>query len=676
MKTHARTTLLSVLLIVCWAVMPAQAQPPLPPDLTELTLQQLMTIKVTTVSKREEILFNAAAAAYVITGEEIRRAGVRSIPEALRMAPGVDVAQLDANKWAISIRGFNGRFSNKLLVLIDGRSVYTPLFAGVFWDVQDTLLEDIDRIEVIRGPGSTLWGANAVNGVINIITKKASTTQGGYVEGGGGTEERGFGSVRYGGEFAEGGFYRAYAKYFRRDRFITQAGRDGADDWEAFRGGFRTDWDLSAHDSLTVQGDMYRGTYGQTTMIASLLPPFSETSEPTNTFSGGNMLARWRHRLAERSETVLQLYYDRTHRNESLFREDRDTVDLDFQHHVGLGARHDVVWGVDARLSFDDIEGSSTISFTKSNRMFHRVGGFMQDQITLIEDRLFLTLGTKVEHALFSGFQVQPSARLLWTPADGHAVWAAVSRAVRTPSRGEVDVRSNALTRPPDPTDPSGLPTLFRAIGSRDFGSEEVIASEIGYRVKPTDWVMIDVAGFYNIYNNLRTSEPGTPFLSSSPAPPHIEVPLRVDNKLAGRTVGVEIATTWRPVSFWKLQLNYSFLDIHLDPDPSSRDTVTKTDEGLSPRHQVQLLSHLNLPWRLQFDTAAYFVDRLPTFDLRRYLRLDVRLGWRPTPAFEINLVGQNLLEGSHREFGTILGDVINTTRVQRSVLVYATWRF
>ncbi|HWR21020.1 MAG TPA: TonB-dependent receptor [Verrucomicrobiae bacterium] len=676
MNTRIRTALLPLLLIIGWAVMPAQAQPPPPPDLTELPLEQLMMIKVTTVSKREEILFNTAAAAYVITGEEIHRSGVRSIPEALRMAPGVDVAQLDANKWAISIRGFNGRFSNKLLVLIDGRSVYTPLFAGVFWDVQDTLLEDIDRIEVIRGPGGTLWGANAVNGVINIITKKAGVAQGGYVEGGGGTEERGFGSVRYGGQFAEGGFYRAYAKYFRRDRFITPAGQDAADDWETYRGGFRTDWDLSADDSLTVQGDMYRGTYGQTTMIASLFPPFSETSEPTNTFSGGNVLARWRHRLTERSETILQLYYDRTHRNESLFREDRDTVDLDFQHRVGLGARHDVVWGVDARLSFDDIEGSSTISFTRSNRMFHRVGGYIQDQITLIADRLYLTLGTKVEHALFSGFQVQPSARLLWTPADGHAVWAAVSRAVRTPSRAEVDVRSDALTVPPDPTDPSGLPTLFRVAGSHDFGSEEVIASEIGYRVKPTDWVMIDITAFYNIYNNLRTTEPGTPFLSSSPAPPHIEVPLRVDNKLAGRTVGVEIATTWRPVSFWKLQLHYSFLDIHLDPDPSSRDTVTKTDEGLSPRHQVQLLSHLNLPWRLQFDTAAYFVDRLPTFDLRRYLRLDVRLGWRPTQAFEINLVGQNLLEGSHREFGTILGDIINTTRVQRSVLVYATWRF
>lgn len=273
MKKRIRTALLPLLLIIGWAVMPAQAQPPLPPDLMELTLQQLMTIKVTTVSKREEILFNTPAAAYVITGEEIRRSGVRSIPEALRMVPGVDVAQLDANKWAISIRGFNGRFSNKLLVLIDGRSVYTPLFAGVFWDVQDTLLEDIDRIEVIRGPGGTLWGANAVNGVINIITKKASVTQGGYVEGGGGTEERGFGSVRYGGRFAEGGFYRAYAKYFRRDRFITPAGRDGADDWEAYRGGFRTDWDLSADDSITVQGDMYRGTYGQTTMIASLLPP-------------------------------------------------------------------------------------------------------------------------------------------------------------------------------------------------------------------------------------------------------------------------------------------------------------------------------------------------------------------------------------------------------------------
>jgi iron complex outermembrane receptor protein len=303
------------------------------------------------------------------------------------------------------------------------------------------------------------------------------------------------------------------------------------------------------------------------------------------------------------------------------------------------------------------------------------VGGFIQDQIALIKDRLYLTLGTKVEHALFSGFQVQPSARLLWTPADGHAVWAAVSRAVRTPSRAEVDVRTNVLVTPPVPTDPSGLPTLFRVRGTHDFGSEELIASEIGYRVKPFDWVMIDVAGFYNIYNNLRTTEPG-PLPGSGPLPPPIVVPLRVDNKLAGHTVGVEIATTWRLASFWRLQANYSFLDINLDPDRKSLDTVSKTDERLSPRHQVQLLSHLNLPWRLQFDTAAFFVDRLPTFNLRRYLRLDVRLGWRPTQSFEINLVGQNLLEGSHREFDRILGEVSDSTRVQRSVLVYATWRF
>lgn len=439
-------------------------------------------------------------------------------------------------------------------------------------------------------------------------------------------------------------------------------------------GGFRIDWDASARDAVTVQGDGYGGSFGETHTIPSLLPPFSRTFDDKDPVAGGNILARWRRRLAEGAETVLQFYYDRTERDETLVRETRHTVDLDFQHRSTLGTIHEILWGLGSRVTIDDIDSSSTVTFEKKSRAIHLVGGFIQDQITLIRDRLHLTVGSKFEHNDLSGFEVQPSARLLWSPHKQHALWAAISRAVRTPSRAEADVRSNVVAIPPDPRDPSGLPTLLQATGSSGFTSEELLASELGYRVQPADWLSVDVAAFYNIYDNLRTVEPGTPFLTLSPAPPHIIVPLLISNKMGGNTYGVEIGTTWRPVNFWRLNANYSFLQINLHLDPSSQDT--KADEGRSPRHQVQLLSHLDLPWNLQFDTAAYFVDRLPSFDIPRYLRLDLRLGWRPTEALDISLVGQNLLDDRHREFGRIFGEDLNPTEVQRSVYVKATWRF
>lgn len=662
-----RVWLISVL-IIGWTRSPAWAER-LPSGLAALTLEQLMDIEITSVSKKEEPLRSAPAAVYVITGEEIRRSGVTSIPEALRMAPGLQVAQFNANKWAVSARGFNGLFANKLLVLIDGRSVYTPLFAGVFWDVQDTLLEDIDRIEVIRGPGGTLWGANAVNGVISIITKQAGATQGGYIEGGGGKEERGFVGLRYGGKLAEGAFYRGYVKYFSRDDFVTAADRNAADSWNTYRGGFRIDWDASARDVVTVQGDIYRGNFDQTLTIAQISPPFTRTFGSGDDFAGGNILTRWRRRLTDGSEIALQFYYDRTHRDEALFREDRDTVDLDFQHRLGLGAAHDIVWGFDARVTIDAIDNSSTVVFTPRRRTDHLVSGFIQDQITLIKDRLYLTIGSKFEHNSFSGFEAQPSVRLLYSPHNRHTLWAAVSRAVRTPARSERDVRFSAVAFP----GPGGLPTLVQSVGNSNFTSEELVAHEIGYRVQPTDWLAVDVAGFYNIYDNLLTNEPGTPFLETSPASSHIVAPVPFGNKESARIYGVEVATTWRPVSFWNLHLNYSYLKIEERPDPTSAEPAD--EERRSPRHSIQALSRLDLPWNLECDTAVYFVDRLPSFNISSYVRLDLRLGWRPTKRLDVSVVGQNLLDDRHPEFAK-KSDPFKPSEVQRSVFVRATWRF
>ncbi len=649
----------------------AQAQQP-PPDLTELSLEQLMSVEITSVSKREERLWESAAAVSVIIGEDIRRAGVKSIPEALRLVPGLQVAQVGSNRWAISARGFNATFSNKLLVLIDGRTVYTPLFAGVFWDVQDTLLEDVDRIEVVRGPGGTLWGANAVNGVINVITKQAKATQGSYLEVGGGSEERGFVGTRYGGRVGDDLFYRGYFKYANRDNLVTATGREAADDWRTYRGGFRLDWEPSTRDTVTVQGDLYKGDFGQTLTIPSLTPPFSVASDSRDDFAGGNFLTRFRHKTADRTETTLQFYYDRTHRNELLFHEMRDTVDLDFQHRFPIGVRHDLIWGFGTRVTIDNIDNSASLVFTPTRRTDHLVSGFIQDQITLIQDRLTLTLGSKFEQNSYSGFEAQPNARLLYSPNDWNRVWAAVSRAVRTPARFERDVQTNVAAFP----GPGGLPTLVQTAGNSDFTSEELLAFELGYRVQPVEWLSVDLAGFYTIYDNLRTSEPGAPTLATGASPPHIVQPFLFDNRMSGNTYGVEIASTWRPVSFWRLHLNYSYLKIELHPDATS---VEKTqDQGRSPRHQVQARSILDLPWHLQFDASAFFVDRLPKLEpaVPSYLRLDLRLGWRPTKTFDLSLVGQNLLDNRHPEWGGIFGVPVRPTEVQRSGYVQATWRF
>ncbi len=669
----AWTLVLTAILMITWVPTAAAAMNH-PPDLTELTLEQLMTIEITSVSKKEEPLWDSAAAVFVITGEDIRRAGVKSIPEALRLAPGIQVAQFGSNRWAISARGFNATFSNKLLVLIDGRSVYTPLFAGVFWDVQDTLLEDVDRIEVIRGPGGTLWGANAVNGVINVITKQARATQGGYIEVGGGSEERGFVGTRYGGRVGDDLFYRGYFKYANRDNLVTAAGRDGIDDWRTYRGGFRLDWEPSTRDTVTFQGDLYKGDFGQALTVPSLPPPFSLTraSDGRDDFSGGNFLTRWRHRTADRREASLQFYYDRTRRNEVLFDETRDTVDLEFQYRFPLGARHDLIWGVDTRVTVDDIGNSPSLVFTPTRRTDHLVSGFIQDQIALIRDRLVLTLGSKFEHNSYSDFEAQPNARLVYSPNAWNRIWTAVSRAVRTPARFERDVRTDTAAFP----GPGGMTTLVQTLGNSDFTSEEELAFELGYRVQPVEWLSIDLAGFYTIYDNLRTAEPGVPVPALSASPPHIVLPFRLDNRMSGNTYGVEIASAWHPLSFWRLHLNYSYLEIKLHPDQTSAEPTA--DERRSPRHQVQLRSLVDLPWRLQFDTSVFFVDRLPKLvpSVPSYVRLDLRLGWRPTQAFDLSLVGQNLLDNRHPEWGSIFGVPVQPLEVQRSVYVQASWRF
>ena len=586
-----------------------------PGALKRLSLEELLDVQVTSVSRRPQPLSEAASAVQVITADDIRRSGAANLPQALRLATNLQVAQVNASQWVVTARGFGNVLSNKLLVLIDGRTVYTPLYAGVFWDVQNPPLEAIERIEVISGPGGTLWGANAVNGVINITTRSAATTHGLYVEGGGGTEERGFGTVRYGGSLGKGASARVYAEGFSRDRTVELSGADARDDWHLFQGGFRIDGDSASRNRLTLQGDIYDGR------------PDPDGGTPVKA-QGGNALARWTRPIGAGSELQLQGYYDRTYRDfGNGFTEALSTYDLDWQHRFPLGARQEIVWGLGARLMDHTTENLELFRFDPSHKTLQLYSGFVQDAITLVPGRLRLTLGTKLEHNSYTGLEVQPSGRVAWTPNAAHLFWVAGSRAVRTPSRIDRDF---ALLIAPD--------TPFLMGG--DFDSEKVLAWELGWRVQPSDRLRISVATFYNTYRDLRSAEP-TPVTT---------LPVTIGNGVEGNSWGAEVAAQYQVSSRWRLRAGYTWFgkDLHVKDD--SQDLNEGSVESNDPSHQALLQSMLDLG-QVEADLVARYVGPLEDPSLPEYVGLDARLAWRATPRLSLVVVGQNLLKDVHREF-------------------------
>jgi iron complex outermembrane recepter protein len=639
-------------------------------DLTEMSLEQLMNIRVTSVSKREESLFEAPAAVYVLTAEDLRRSGARSIPEALRLVPGLQVAQSDANKWDISARGFAQHFANKMLVLINGRSVYSPLFQGVFWEVQDLPMQDIERIEVIRGPGATLWGSNAVNGVINIITKRAADTQGTYLKLGAGDEERGFVDARYGGRLGSKVFYRMFGKAFLRDSFVDQKGMDAGDSWHSLRGGLRLDWDVSERDQFGFSAMLYKNQADQTLRLPSLTPPFTMIQEGTVDAEGRTVIGHWTRRWAEESKTSLQIDFDGLEHKEGLGRLSEHTFEFDFQHQWKPHPRHELVWGLGYRRTRAQARPGDLVSFERTEQWLALFNLFVQDRIALGSDRVSLTVGSKLERNDFTGFEIQPSVRLLWTPHEHHALWAAVSRAVRLPSWSEEVTHSWASTGP----GPNGLPLLVTVNANRALRSEQLLAWEAGYRTQPQENLCIDLAAFYNLYDRLRTLEPGQPNVVEDPLPLHIEQPLIFDNKMTGHAYGVELAAEWKPLRRWTLHGAYSFLHIGTELDPTSHDARMDDPADRYPPHQVQLRSELDLPHGLQFDTMAYFVDRLSGGGVPAYLRLDLRLGWDVRKDLTLGVTLQNLLQERHSEFlSSGIGDQLS--KIERSGYFSLTWR-
>ncbi|HSF41274.1 MAG TPA: TonB-dependent receptor [Thermoanaerobaculia bacterium] len=637
-RTGASRRWIALLLLTAAWVAPAAAQEgAVPPaELKNLSIEELMEIDVTSVSRRSERLSGAAAAVTVITQEEIRRSGVTSLPEALRLATGLHVARFDSRTWAISARGFNIGTANKMLVLIDGRSVYTPLFSGVFWDVQDVLLPDVERIEIIRGPGATLWGANAVNGVVNVITKGARATQGGLAYLGTGTEDRGLAGVRYGGKLGEKTAYRSYAKYRYLDALALARGGSAEDPLRTAQGGFRVDSDRSERDSWTFQGDLYKGVIGELVR--------SDTD-----VDGGNLLGRFTRRFSEDSNLELQVYWDRTHRRvPTQFEEDRDTWDVDFQHRLPLGGRHDLVWGLGLRVSRDEVESTPVLAWVPGRRTQELWSAFAQDEIAL-SDALRLTVGSKFEVTESTGLEVQPSVRLAWTRDERRTLWGAISRAVRTPTRIDEDsrflVNGNVIIQ-----------------GSRDFESEDLLAYELGYRYQPVTGLSLDVATFYNVYDDLRSQErpeSGAPF------------PITLGNNLNAETWGLEARANYQVAPWWRLYAGYTWFDKSLSLDPGSRDLTGGAGEGNDPQNRFSLRSVIDLPRGFELDAWARYVDKLPSPSVPAYTEMDLRLGWRKSDRLDLSLVGQNLLHDQHAELFTTL-----PKEVERSVYGKVTWRF
>lgn len=665
----------------CWAIafsmllagIPAQAAPDTQEQsnpLKTLTLEQLGDVQVTSVSKQPEQVYKTAAAIYVITQEDIKRSGATTIPAALRLAPGVEVARIDSNKWSVGIRGFGSNLTRDVLVLIDGRTVYSTLLAGTYWSVQNVVLEDVDRIEVIRGPGGTIWGPNAVNGVINIITKQSKDTQGVMVNAGGGTLEQGFLNVRYGGGTPNGFNYRIYGMGFDRGPEFHSDGLN-YDRWRNIQGGFRADWTGSARDSVTVQGDIYDQGAGEIVTATSYTPPYSQTLNGIARLSGGNVLARWTRDLGNGNNFQLQAYYDKTNRREPNFADFRSTYDVDFIDRFHLPWRQQITWGLGARFSpgYNPVIVSG-LTFTPNRRTDQLYTAFLQDEITLVENQLTLSVGGKFVRTNFVGFQGEPNARLLWTPTEKQSLWAAFTQAVRTPSDAERDFALSGFIG----LTPSGMPFFARFNPNPNFRSEELDGYEVGYRRGLAKNVYVDIATFYNRYSNLFSEDlAGAVFIENNPPPTHVLLPAQFGNGLKGTTKGVEFSPEWKPASFWRLRGTYSYLQMNIKKSLNSADIGTgPIIEGSSPRHQVTAQSEFDFAKRFNIDFDYRFVSALPKEGVRSYSTADVHFAWQLSREIELAVVGQNLLQPHHFETAGDPGPLVG---IKRGVYGQITWK-
>ena len=636
-----------------------------PPVLTNLSFEQLSQIQITTAAKRPEALADTAAAVSVLTGEDIHRLGVTTLPDALRYVPGMDVGLISSSTFGVSARGFGGQFANQLLVMMDGRSIYNPSFGGVYWQAQDTLFEDIDRIEVVRGPGGALWGANAVNGVINILSKSAKETQGTLVTAGGGTFYEGGVAAREGFKLSEKTFARVYAKFDQFGKTPLATVGDTPDDWWRSQAGFRLDSEPDASSSFTVQGDVHRVESGNSFPFTSFTAPGYVSFESfRNLNTGANLLGRWKRQFSETSELTASAYYDYFEDTSESGHQRLHTLDAEVQHNLSWGERQQFNWGLGYRATLDTIFPTRVLSVPGRQQANDQVFNlFAQDEIALVREKLFLTLGAKLEHNDYTGWEVSPSARLLWKAAENQTVWGAVSRAVTTPNHVNSGSTLDVLALPPGSLGPGSPASLVQLQGHSDR-VEELLAYEIGYRIQPVARVSVDIAAFYNDYSQLLDSKNGA-VIPGSP----LIVPIDWVNAVDGHTYGVELALGWQPVDHWRLQGSYTSFKSDVVVAPGVRG-----DSGASPEHKFGLRSTVNLGSHWEWDTGLRFVGKLKSVSVPEYLELDLRLAWKPTANWEVALVGQNLLHEMHLESPRGLSPLLS--EVPRSVYGKVTWKF
>jgi iron complex outermembrane recepter protein len=613
---------------------PVADSPDYSSSLADLSLEDLANVQITSVSRRAERLSDAAASVYVITAEAIRRSGASSLPQALRLAPNLQVAQIDANQYAISARGFNNAIGNKLLVLVDGRTVYTPFYSGVFWDQQDLVLADVERIEVISGPGATLWGANAVNGVINVITRAARDTQGMLASVEGGTKE-GQAIARYGARSGDDGHWRIYAKRLERRATQTQAGAEVGDAWDARQAGFRYDWSAGS-DSVTVQGDAYTGKGDTRGTPPVVFAPVQ--------VGGANLLAHWTRRLDAGSTLDVQAYYDSSRRDDAvLYRPHEDITDIAFQHAFATGGRQRFVWGGGYRRARDDLQPGFFFGFRPARSTLSWSNLFVQDVIA-VAPSVDLTLGIKVERNDFTGNELLPSMRLAWKPDARQLLWAAVSRAVRAPAPLDRDI-----VLPPRPP--------YLIAGGPNFGSEVAYVAELGWRAQPTSTLSYSATLFQNWWERLRSGQP----------PPNAQV----QNMIDGTTSGFEAWATWQAASDWRLTAGYDLLREALRVEAGSTDPVGPSALGNDPRTQWSLRSSLDIAPAQELELALRHVDVLRHPRVPSYDAVDLRYGWRVRPGWTLSVAGRNLLGAPHPEFDAAPGRSV----IGRSLVVQVEWR-
>ncbi len=642
-----------------------QRTPDTEKQLKTLSLEQLGKIEVVTESKEPTEVWNTPAAIFVLTQDDIRRSGVTNVPDALRLVPGVNVARVSGDRnWVVAIRGLGDQYSKYVLVLIDGRSVYTPLFGGVFWTIDNVMLEDIDRIEVIRGPGGTIWGTDAVNGIINIITKSAKDTHGVLASAGGGstdqdTEELRYGNRSHGFDFRAGGFG------FVRGAEYHQAGQPNYDWSRLAQVGFRGDW-VGGRDNVTLQGDAYIAHLGDAQQLSTYTPPAAFVSYKSTDVYGGNLLGRWRRELPKDSDLYLQAFWTHDYRTGPNFQETRDTFDIDFLHRTPPTAWQQFTYGLGARWSPSSTSQTiPTDNFVPAGQTESIYSGFLQEELHLVPERLSLTLGSKLEHNSYTGFEYEANGRLLFTPHSDQTLWASISRAVRIPDRVDenIDVEGYA-----------GGSIWAEILGNTHLRSERLLAYEVGYRGLLGKRVYFTLAGFHNVYGDLIAQ--GPPFLATTTTPPFpagsVVIGFQYKNGIRGSTDGFELAPEWQAASWWRFKAAYSYLHVNLSDEPDLPFPLTLTAlHGSSPNSQVVARSMIDLPGHLEFDQTFRYIGALPAQNVEAYETADVRFGRHVAPGLDLSVVGQNLLQPHHDEYGISPGPNVG---IRRGVYAKLVW--